>query len=608
MAAIITSKFRFHNAEQFKESFSEAAPTNYYLFIGRPGPFASSGTTPETLTGGSDAAPPTPIDQRKAEAYHWDDMLAAKKIDSTGVSHAIPRRDLDISGSTIYDMYKPDYSASKTATSGATNLFDSKFYFMTSAYRVYKVLDNNIAGLSTPTAWGSTEGTPTTTTANPVIAGNYMIKYMYTLSTTDVQNFLTPDFQPAPAVAEGSSALVDGQLNVVTVTSPGAMTPVPSADTKVYNVPIRGDGIGGFCTVTIGGSGGSYGGQVRVASGRAVEVTGVGSGYTHGTIYASDIKEQWDRQNSTVLSWGTNDANAPVFDVIIGPDGGHGSNPAKELGGNFVMMDVKLQQTETFDFSVVNDFRQVGIVRNPNSYGTSSAYASTSARQTYAIKLTNGTSGTFKVDEKISQNLADFTNIDSSGMSISGSTITVTTPSAHGYKTGQMVTITGGSWSAAASGSVAAANPTTGHRGTHHITVASTTSFTYTIGTSSTPSGTFTGPFTVTAMNPQGIVVEYDAGNQVLFYVQTPYTNQGTDAKGDKQPFSGNAQITGAESTATGTPDTAYSSALNNTSFTAGYANPEMQPDSGDVIYIENRKPISRASDQTEDIKLIVEF
>ena len=33
-----------------------------------------------------------------------------------------------------------------------------------------------------------------------------------------------------------------------------------------------------------------------------------------------------------------------------------------------------------------------------------------------------------------------------------------------------------------------------------------------------------------------------------------------------------------------------------------------MQPNSGDIIYIENRKPISRASDQTEDIKLIVEF
>ena len=133
MPAIITSKFRFHNAEQFKESFSEAAPTNYYLYIGRPSAFATG------TTGGTDSAPPTPVDARKTEAYHWDDMLAAKKIDATGVTHAIPRRDLDISGSTTYDMYRPDYSATKTSTSGATSLFDSSFYFMTSAYRVYKV-------------------------------------------------------------------------------------------------------------------------------------------------------------------------------------------------------------------------------------------------------------------------------------------------------------------------------------------------------------------------------------------------------------------------------------------------------------------------------------
>jgi hypothetical protein len=29
---------------------------------------------------------------------------------------------------------------------------------------------------------------------------------------------------------------------------------------------------------------------------------------------------------------------------------------------------------------------------------------------------------------------------------------------------------------------------------------------------------------------------------------------------------------------------------------------------SGDILYVENRKPITRASDQTENIKLIVEF
>ena len=38
------------------------------------------------------------------------------------------------------------------------------------------------------------------------------------------------------------------------------------------------------------------------------------------------------------------------------------------------------------------------------------------------------------------------------------------------------------------------------------------------------------------------------------------------------------------------------------------YSNPELDPDSGDIVYIENRKPIQRASDQTEDIKLIIEF
>ena len=71
--------------------------------------------------------------------------------------------------------------------------------------------------------------------------------------------------------------------------------------------------------------------------------------------------------------------------------------------------------------------------------------------------------------------------------------------------------------------------------------------------------------------------------------------------------------ITGATSGATGTPQTTSSETVtlanNNTAvFTAGYANPELQPDNGDIVYIENRKPIQRASDQTEDIKLIIEF
>ena len=46
MAAIITEKFRVHNARQFKEDFGEAA-SNTYIFIGRSYPWTDD-TVPPT--------------------------------------------------------------------------------------------------------------------------------------------------------------------------------------------------------------------------------------------------------------------------------------------------------------------------------------------------------------------------------------------------------------------------------------------------------------------------------------------------------------------------------------------------------------------------------
>ena len=84
-------------------------------------------------------------------------------------------------------------------------------------------------------------------------------------------------------------------------------------------------------------------------------------------------------------------------------------------------------------------------------------------------------------------------------------------------------------------------------------------------------------------------------------------------ATGAYNAFSGTGTVTGASSSATGTPDSSADSAVsltggNTITFVDGFANPELQPDSGNIIYRENRKPISRATDQTEDIKIIVEF
>ena len=49
MSAIITEKFRQHNANQFVESFTEAAANKYYLFLGKATGFTA------TTTGGTDS-------------------------------------------------------------------------------------------------------------------------------------------------------------------------------------------------------------------------------------------------------------------------------------------------------------------------------------------------------------------------------------------------------------------------------------------------------------------------------------------------------------------------------------------------------------------------
>ena len=77
MAAIITEKFRQHNADQFYESFSEASKNVYYLMIGKSTPF-TTGTS-----GGSDDSPPTPVDDVGTEFYAWDQTIALKNIASS---------------------------------------------------------------------------------------------------------------------------------------------------------------------------------------------------------------------------------------------------------------------------------------------------------------------------------------------------------------------------------------------------------------------------------------------------------------------------------------------------------------------------------------------
>ena len=486
MPAIITNKFRRHNAQQFVESFSESANTVYYMGLGRPQAYATSTRgDSRTENEGTDTTPLTPVDSIGDEFYYFDDLLAAKRITSSDVSFAIPRRNWTTG--TVYDYYRHDYgnritgtTTTQSANSGATNLFDATFYVLNSNNNVYKCLDNNSNANSTVEPTGTSTSILTT-------GDGYKWKYMYSLSASQQVNFLSTDFMAVATDSTVSAAATDGAVNIVKIKTAGS----GGTDGTHTGIAIRGDGSSGEVSVTV------TSGAVT-----AVTVTTPGTGYTFGTI-----------SNAQIVAAGATGLTGAEIDVIIEPKGGHGFNAVEELGGFYVMLNTSLEGTEsanTSDFSVANDFRKITLIRDPDSGG--SAASTSTLRATKAVNVT-GVSGTFTVDEEINQ---------------------------------------------ATTGAV-------------------------------------------------GKVVEWDSVNNILYYIQTRHTDEGIDSNGDQTAFSGTNVITGQSSGATGTPTTTTST-INSQSFTSGYSASEIDADSGDILYIENRAPITRAADQTENIKLVIEF
>ena len=498
MPAIITNKFRLNNAEQFQESFSETAATVYYLGIGRAQEFGTL-TRPDARTDyeGTETAPTTPGDSVLNEFKNFDDLLAAKKITSSDVSFVVPRRNWTTG--TVYDIYRHDYeefvtgstSTRVTSTSGATTLFDSTFYVLTTDRNVYKCLDNNGGAASTVESTGTSTSVITT-------GDDYKWKYIYTLSASQQANFLSTDFMGVSTNSTVSSAAVDGALDIVKIKTAGSSYTVSGGATSgtITAVPIRGDGTGGVCSVTL------TSGAIT-----AVSVTTRGSGYTSGYIRNADIIAATNAGGA---------GSGAELDVIIPPKGGHGFNAVEELGGFFVMLNTSLEGTESTnsgDFTAANDFRKITLIKDPQNAAGSAASAAT-LRGTYAVRINSSpTPGTFTADEEINQ---------------------------------------------ASTGAV-------------------------------------------------GKVVEWDATNRILYYVQTRHNDAGADSNGNVTAFSGTNVITGQTSSATGTPE-ATTSTVNNVSFTSGYSAPELKHDTGEILYVENRTKITRATDQTENIKLIIEF
>ena len=478
MAAIITEKFRLHNAKEFKQSATESGNA-MYMFIGRP------------LSWTDDNNPPTPVDSLNDEYDAYANMVALKKVSSTDVSHAIIRRDW--TSGTAYDEYRHNYTSSNTATSGATTLWASTFYVVTSDYNVYKVISNNGGANSTVMPTGTSTSIITT-------ADGYKWKFMYSISASDVIKFVTSDFVPVKTI--GAKAAVDGDvggLGTAASDDNSAQWDVENGATdgtiEHARVTTGGSSYGsdGNYNVAISGDGSSGQLQVTVSSNAitAVTVNAVGSGYSVASI------------DNTLLQTATSSSGTGAsFDVIISPKNGHGSDPVEELGGNYVIVNSRLEYAEgSGDFPTDNDFRQIGLIVNPTNAGGNTLSSATTLSALNRITLQSG-----------------------------------------------------------------AAMPAV------DATIASAASIT---------SGTATGK-----------VVSVDSTNRYVYFLPS------VDSVGNFNAFA-NSNGVFVGSTQKGTI---------NASGGVSAAYPEVQRNSGDIVYLENRGAVARAADQIEDIKLIIEM
>ena len=389
MAAIITEKFRTHNAKQFIEDFSESGQSNY-IFIGRSHAWTD------------DTSPPAPANSQSEEIGAYEDMIALKKVSSTDISHGLVR--YDWTSGTKYDEYRDNYSSSNTTNvTGVSNFFDGRGYVITDEFKVYKCLKTGMSGGSTV---ASTVKPTSVDTANPQVTGDgYMWKFMYSVVASDVIKFVTNDFIPVKSIGaksavagsgtnggfgstatdDGSAqwdvenAAVDGAIYHYVVTAAGSGYSDGSSGSFTVDVAVEGDGSGAVATLTFASG--------SLSSVAFKDTSSYGSGYKRASF---------PTLNSAIS--GISAGSGATIHPVISPINGHGADPIEELGGNYAIVNSRLEFGEgSGDFPTDNDFRRIGLIKNPvqSSDGTISSASSMTATN----QLTVADASSISVDD-----------------------------------------------------------------------------------------------------------------------------------------------------------------------------------------------------------------
>lgn len=583
--SLVTNYFNLHNAKQFRESISETSNSIYYVFAGRHTPYS----------GGDEAIPNITNSNDQVNIDPYKKMVFGKRVSNNDVKIMVPR--YDWVSNTIYAKYND-----------SIDLSSCNFYAVVNAvsnYYVFKVLDNNSNSPSTiqPNFQETAADDEFYSTSD-----GYIWKYMYTIDKSTFEKFATDDFIPVVPDANVQANAVSGSIDVITINYAGSNyntylsnTFISSdltvgGDVKVYAIANNASTsnsfyINSFLYIK---EGKGLGQIKRIADYRvigtqklvtlesefsiapdstsvyeitpSVTITGDGSGAVAralvntafaNTVYKIEIINKGANYTyATALVVGNTGgvSNSANLSVILGPKGGHGKDPEIELGGKYLGISVSFSNTESGTIPVTNDYRTIGLLKDP-------LYANVT------LALSSPT-GIFLDNELVTQSNSGaygyVTEASSSSLSITNAYgIFLTSESVTGASSGASANVS----SYQISGQVK-----------DFSTFDNRYKFAYSGGF-----GTF----------KQDELVYYEAVSVSNAYYHSNDSNYYyfTDLKG---AFNLGQTIIGTNSSASITLNTSIK--------------PDIVEGSGEVLYIENIDPIQRDNSQSEIVKIILKF
>lgn len=374
MSAIIQNNFRISNARKFVNSFSDAVNiSNFYVYISK------------NILWSAEPTPDAVQDNTEYNNTVWEEMIAMKLMTPSDVVTGI--RNIPWTSGKFYDMYRSDYGNGTTGQAvdinfgspvTVTNISQTNFYVITSDLNVYKCINNRepLGNDPTPSIVKPTGKSPNIFTT----ADGYRWKFMYTLSSADNLKFDISDFIPvrdipvAPEIGGDyydqwlvQEAAIDGSIDQILITNSGTGYSVPPS--VVISAPNIPGGIQATATA-----------QITSGIVSNIVVTNPGSGYKYATVTISGV--------------GSNAAAK----AMIPPPGGHGSNAVDELIGYNVICYSILTNDSEIDIPNTNQYRRVGILKNPLLFNTSTLATLPTLSATPSLVFNPGGTGDFQND------------------------------------------------------------------------------------------------------------------------------------------------------------------------------------------------------------------